>query len=95
MAEENIAAFRNGRELADGELLLDRMEQGLRVAADLSENRLLGWSADQDDFGAEFVLRQPTPVAVDGKEVCRVWHYSRIVKAAAAKHELFCAGKLE
>jgi len=40
---------------------------------------------------AEFVLREPTPVAVDGKEVCKVWHYSRIVRMAA-RHEIFCAG---
>jgi hypothetical protein len=41
----------------------------------------------------EFVLRQPTPVMVDGKEVCQVMHYSRIVPMTA-KHEIFCAGKL-
>lgn len=40
---------------------------------------------------AEFVLREPTPVVVDGKEVCKVWHYSRIVRVAA-RHEIFCAG---
>jgi hypothetical protein len=42
---------------------------------------------------AEFVLRQPTPVVVDGKEVCEVMHYSRIV-SLSAKHEIFGVGKL-
>ena len=42
---------------------------------------------------AEVVLRQPTPVVVDGKEVGQVMHYARIVRLAA-KHEIFCAAKI-
>lgn len=42
---------------------------------------------------AEFVVRQPTPVVIDGKDVCQVMHYGRIV-AMPAKNEIFCVGKL-
>lgn len=42
---------------------------------------------------AEFVVRQPTPVVVDGKEVTKVMHYGKIV-TLPARNELFCVGKI-
>jgi len=40
------------------------------------------------DF-AEFIVRRPTPIVVEGREVATVMHYSESV-ATAARHELFC-----
>lgn len=42
---------------------------------------------------AEFVIRQPTPITVDGKDVAQVMHYGKIT-TMPAKNELFCVGKL-
>lgn len=38
---------------------------------------------------AEFIVRRPTPLIVDGREVAQVMHYSESVPTAA-RHELFC-----
>lgn len=38
---------------------------------------------------AEFILRKPTPVVRDGKEVCSILHYSE-VRVHQARHTFFC-----
>ncbi len=42
---------------------------------------------------AEFIIRRPTPVMVDGEEVCRVHHYSE-VRVHDARNRFLCAGRL-
>ena len=42
---------------------------------------------------AEFIIRRPTPVIVEGAEVCAVEHYSQI-REHAAENVLLCAGEL-
>ena len=42
---------------------------------------------------AEFIIRQPTPVVRDGREVCSVMHYSGI-KVYEAQNTILCAGSL-
>ena len=38
---------------------------------------------------AEFILRRPTPIEVDGKEMCKVLHYSE-VHQHEARNRIFC-----
>jgi hypothetical protein len=40
---------------------------------------------------AEFIIRRPTPVEVEGAEICRVHHYSEI-RVHEARNRLLCAG---
>lgn len=40
---------------------------------------------------AEFIVRRPTPVVIEGKEVCQVHHYSE-VRVHEARHTLLCGG---
>ena len=42
---------------------------------------------------AEFIIRRPTPVLVEGSEVCSVHHYSEI-RVHEARNILLCAGRL-
>ncbi len=42
---------------------------------------------------ADFVCEVPTPIMKDGKEICRVHHYSERV-SVAAKNTIYCLGKL-
>ena len=42
---------------------------------------------------ADFVLRQPAPVVVDGNEVCHVAHYSDFRRGVEVRNTLFSAGK--
>ena len=42
---------------------------------------------------ADFVLRQPTPVVVDGNNVCHMAHYSDFRRGVEVKNTLFSAGK--
>lgn len=43
---------------------------------------------------AEFIVRRPTPVMRDGKEVCSVLHYAEI-RVYAARHAIVCATQQE
>lgn len=42
---------------------------------------------------AEFIIRRPTPVEIDGHEACRVHHYSE-TRIHEARNTLVCAGRL-
>ena len=41
---------------------------------------------------ADFVIEQPTPIVQDGKEICKVYHYSGIV-SLPAKNTVFIVGE--
>lgn len=57
------------------------------------ERFLLGFICYNTFADGEVVLRVPTPIVVEGKEVIKAWHYSKIVEIKA-KHALFCVGKI-
>lgn len=42
---------------------------------------------------AEFIVRRPTPIVREGREVAKVLHYSEIV-VCQARHRILCGGRL-
>ena len=40
---------------------------------------------------ANFVIESPTPIMADGRETCRVYHYSKLV-SLPAENRLYCVG---
>ncbi len=78
-----------------------QVDTGIVLFPDLSrryprqiESLRLAYVAFNTPHFADFVIEQPTPIVVDGKEVAQVYHYSDI-RSLEAKNRLFCVGELQ
>jgi len=81
----NINDSRNIYQVDTGPVLLPDLSKRYERTVDAIKLAFVAFNAP--DF-ADFVIEEPTPIIKDGKEICKVYHYSKII-SLKAKNTLF------